>query len=58
MCYFLKVVFKFVLLKGVIVRFNDKKLVLLMVESVEYLFVLFSVRVNVIYYLVVGDVNC
>lgn len=46
------------LLKGASARLNDKKLASLMVESVEYLLVSFSVRANAIYHLAVGDVNC
>lgn len=58
MCYLLKAAF--VLLKGATAtaRLNDKKLASLMVESVEYLLVSFSVRANAIYHLAVGDVNC
>lgn len=58
MCYLLKAAFNFGLLKGATARLNDKKLASLMVESVEYLLVSFSVRANAIYHLAVGDVNC
>lgn len=58
MCYLLKAAFNFGLLKGATAMLNDKKLASLMVESVEYLLVSFSVRAIAIYHLAVGDVNC